>query len=130
MFLNDENKRSWGGDETMSEEIYVWTTMTEIKINPDLISALRKYIKFKHQQQWKINEYPIKGKYSWTESFLWTHIYWAVATSQNAKISNHTLPDDVTNQESKRERYKWVEIVQSQENWAPKEVQLLGRYLS
>ena len=130
VFLNDENKTSWGGDETMSEEIYVWNIMTEIKINPDLISALRKYIKFKHQQQWKINEYPIKGKYSWTESFLWTHIYWAVATSQNAKISNHTLPDDETNQESKRERYKWVEIVQSQENWAPKEVQLLGRYLS
>ena len=49
MFLNDENKRSWGGDETMSEEIYVWTIMTEIKINLDLISALRKYIKFKHQ---------------------------------------------------------------------------------
>ena len=49
VFLNDENKRSWGGDETMSEEIYVWTIMTEIKINLDLISALRKYIKFKHQ---------------------------------------------------------------------------------
>lgn len=101
VFLNDENKRSWGGDETMSEEIYEWTIMTEIKINPDLISALRKYIKFKHQQQWKINEYPIKGKYSWTESFLWTHIYWAVATSQNAKISNHTLPDKPRVQEGK-----------------------------
>ena len=49
MFLNDENKTSWGGDETMSEEIYVWTIMAEIKINPDLISALTKYIKFKHQ---------------------------------------------------------------------------------
>lgn len=49
VFLNDENKRSWGGDETMSEEIYAWTIMTEIKINLDLISALRKYIKFKHQ---------------------------------------------------------------------------------
>lgn len=49
VFLNDENKTSWGGDETMSEEIYVWTIMAEIKINPDLISVLRKYIKFKHQ---------------------------------------------------------------------------------
>ena len=35
MFLNDKNKTSWGGDETMSEEIYVWTIMAEIKINPD-----------------------------------------------------------------------------------------------